>query len=146
MKKFAFLIHLRNYHDDVKLLARPLGLIPEFIYRFLLRNRPLSPFIGSEVRVTPGATEAEGYIIVLPYSGRQLLEQSAEMVPLIKKATKLAASKGAEIMGLGALTSTVTKGGNLVKSNPYFRTKWCETRPTYSTFKFFSKTCYISQH
>jgi len=118
MKKFAFLVHLRNYRQDLQLLSKPLGLIPESAYRFLLRNRPLAPFIGTEVTFTPGAAEAEGYIIVLPYSGRQLLEQQKEMLPLIKQAAKLASSKGAEIMGLGALTSPITLGGKLMENNP----------------------------
>ncbi len=118
MKKFAFLVHLRNYRQDIQLLSKPLGLIPESGYRFLLRNRPVAPFIVTEVTFTPNAAEAEGYIIVLPYSGRQLLEQQKEMLPLIKQAGKLASSKGAEIMGLGALTSPITFGGKLMENNP----------------------------
>jgi predicted amino acid dehydrogenase len=119
MKKFAFLIHLRNYKQDLKLLAKPFGLIPESIYDLLLKNRPIAPFVASEVKLSPGATNAEGYLIMLPYSGKQLLKQPKEMLPLIKQASKLAASKGAEIMGLGALTSPITLGGKLVKNNPY---------------------------
>ncbi len=121
-KKFAFLVHLRSsYRKDLAIMAKPLGLIPDAVYNFLMSNRPVDPFIWSEVTLTPGATEPEGYIIMLPYSGKQLLEQQREMQPLIEKAMKLAHSKGAEILGLGALTSPITLGGKLLTTNPYVK-------------------------
>ncbi|WAC12782.1 shikimate dehydrogenase [Dyadobacter pollutisoli] len=119
MHKFAFLVHLRDYRDDLGGLARPLGWLPESVYRFILNKRPLPPFIWSEVTVTPGATEPEGFIIMLPYSGRQVVEQPKQMLVMIKKAARLASEKGAKIMGLGALTSTVTLGGKLIADNPH---------------------------
>lgn len=120
MKKFAFLVHLRNrYSEDLGQVAAPLGWIPESVYQYALRNRPLSPFIWSNVTLTPGATEPEGYIIMMPYTGRQLLEQQKQMVPLVEQSIKLAADKGAEIMGLGALSSPITLGGKLVANNPH---------------------------
>jgi predicted amino acid dehydrogenase len=120
MKKFAFLVHLRSsYRQDLSAFAPPLGWIPDSVYRFALRNRPIAPFVWSEVTVTPNATEPEGYIIMLPYTGRQLLEQQRLMLPRINEALALAASKGAEIMGLGAFTSPITLGGQLVAENPH---------------------------
>ena len=120
MKKFAFLVHLRSsYRKDLSHLSAPLGWIPDSVYRFALRNRPLPPFVWGDVTLTPNATEPEGHIIMLPYSGRQLLEQRGQMLPRIEQALKLAAAKGAEIMGLGALTSPITLGGQLVTGNPY---------------------------
>jgi fatty aldehyde-generating acyl-ACP reductase len=113
--KFAFIVHVRNsYRIDFKGISRPLGLLPEAFYRFALRHRPLAPFIWSEVTVTPGATSPEGYIIMVPYSGRQLLEQKRLMLPRIKQAINLAVQKGADVVGLGAFISTVTMGGELV--------------------------------
>ncbi|GAB3957702.1 polysaccharide biosynthesis protein [Spirosoma harenae] len=120
MKKFAFLVHMRSsYSFDLSHMASPLGWIPDSAYRYAFRNRPFPPFIWSDVTLTPGATEPEGYIIMLPYTGRQLLEQQKPMLPLVEKAIKLAASKGAEILGLGALSSPITLGGKLVANNPY---------------------------
>ncbi|RIV24028.1 shikimate dehydrogenase [Fibrisoma montanum] len=120
MKKFAFLIHMRaSYQTDMRSLSKPLGLIPDSIYRLALRNRPLPPFVWSDVTLTPGATEPEGHIIMLPYTGRQILEQQKAMLPRIEQAVQLAAAKGAELVGLGALTSPVTLGGKLlVKNSP----------------------------
>lgn len=120
MKKFAFLVHLRSsYSYDLGHMAAPLGWIPDSVYRYALRNRPLPPFIWSDVTLTPGATEPEGYIVMLPYTGRQLLEQQKQMLPRVEQAIKLAAQKGADIMGLGALSSPITMGGELVANNPY---------------------------
>lgn len=120
MKKFAFLVHLRSsYNKDLAYMAAPLGWIPDSVYRYALRNRPLPPFVWSDVTLTPGAAEPEGYIIMLPYSGRQLLEQQKQMLPLVEQAVKLAADQGAEIMGLGALSSPITLGGKLVANNPH---------------------------
>ncbi|GAB3499908.1 polysaccharide biosynthesis protein [Spirosoma knui] len=120
MKKFAFLVHVRtSYQDDLKKWAAPLGWIPDSIYRYALRNRPLPPFIWSKVTLTPGATEPEGYVIMLPYSGHQLLEQQKAMMPYVERALKLAANAGADVLGLGALTSPITLGGKLVTNNPY---------------------------
>lgn len=120
MKKFAFLVHLRdNYRKDLGELAAPLGYIPDPVYRYLLKNRPLKPFVWSNVTLTPGAKEPEGFVIMLPYSGAQLIEQQKLMLPLVMGAMKLAKAKGAEIMGLGALSSPITLGGKLLINNPH---------------------------
>jgi predicted amino acid dehydrogenase len=120
MKKFAFLAHVRtSYRDDLKRWAKPLGWVPDAVYRYALQNRPIPPFVWSKVTITPGATQAEGYIIMLPYTGRQLLEQQKAMLPLVDKAIKVAADAGADILGLGALTSPITLGGKLVINNPH---------------------------
>ncbi len=120
MKKFAFLIHLRtSYREDFALFSKALRFIPEPLYRLWLRNRPLKPFVWSEMRIRPWATEAEGYIIMVPLLGRQLLEQQRAALPYIEQAVSLAASKGAEIVGLGALTSPITLGGRLLLDNPH---------------------------
>ena len=113
--KFAFIVHVRSsYRIDFRGFLPPLGLLPESFYRFALKNRPLPPFVWSEVRVTPGASEPEGYIIMVPYSGRQLLEQQKLMLPRIKQAMNLAVAKGTKVVGLGAFISPVTLGGQLL--------------------------------
>lgn len=119
MKKFAFLVHLRNnYKEDLSVLHPAFGAVPEKFYR-LFRRRPFSPFIWSEVKITPGSSEADGYIIMLPYVAGQLLNQRKFMMPIIKKALKIAAGKGAAIVGLGALTSPITSGGKMLLDNPF---------------------------
>ncbi|GGN07410.1 shikimate 5-dehydrogenase [Dyadobacter beijingensis] len=115
MKKFAFLVHVRNsYRIDLAAVARPFGWLPESFYENAMRNRPLRPFVWSKVTLSPGATEAEGYVIMVPYSGKQLLSQQRAMMPRIEQAVDLASSLGAGVVGLGALTSPVTLGGKLL--------------------------------
>jgi len=119
MQKFAFLVHLRSYRKDLGRVMPPLGWIPDSAYRYALRNRPLPPIVWSNVTLTKDSAEPEGYIIMLPYSGRQLLEQQKRMLPRVRQAMELAASKGAGIMGLGALSSSITMGGKLIADNPH---------------------------
>jgi fatty aldehyde-generating acyl-ACP reductase len=120
MKKFAFLVHVRSsYRTDLAAVASPFGWLPESFYQFVLKNRPLPPFVWSKVTLTPNATEPEGYVIMLPYSGQQLLQQQRAMMPRINQAMQMASSLGAELVGLGALTSPVTLGGKLLTNNPH---------------------------
>ena len=115
MKKFAFLVHVRNsYCTDFAAVARPFGWLPESFYETALRNRPFRPFLWSKVTFSPDRTQAEGYVIMLPYSGKQLLTQQRAMMPRVEQAVSLASSLGAEVIGLGALTSPVTLGGKLL--------------------------------
>lgn len=112
--KFAFLVHLRSFREDLKQVASPLGLLPDKFYDFILGCRPLRPFMWSEVRVGAGATEASGYIIMIPYSGKLMMSQSRQMVPVVRDAIDFAVAKGAQTIGLGGLISPVTLGGSLV--------------------------------
>ncbi|GAB3962888.1 polysaccharide biosynthesis protein [Spirosoma harenae] len=120
MKKFAFLVHVRSsYRTDLAAVAKPFGWLPESFYQYAFRNRPFPPFVWSNITLTPNATEPQGHVIMLPYSGQQLLQQQKAMMPRIEQGLQLAASLGAEIVGLGALTSPVTMGGKLLTQNPH---------------------------
>ncbi len=90
LTKFAFLVHLRDYREDLGTMARPFGWIPNQLYERALRKRPLSPFVWSEVRVTPESVGPDGFIIMIPYSGKQLLEQKRDMLPVIRRAADFA--------------------------------------------------------
>ncbi|MVM28502.1 shikimate dehydrogenase [Spirosoma sp. HMF4905] len=120
MKKFAFLVHVRSsYQTDLAAVAKPLGWLPESFYQYAFRNRPFPPFLWSNITLTPNAVEPQGHVIMIPYSGQQMLQQQKAMLPRIEQGLQLAASLGAEIVGLGALTSPVTMGGKLLTQNPY---------------------------
>lgn len=112
--KFAFLVHLRDYREDLGTMARPFGWIPNPLYERALRKRPVPPFVWSEVRITAESDEPDGYIIMIPYSGKQLLEQKRDMQPVIRQAADFASRKGARIVGLGGLISPLTLGGKLL--------------------------------
>lgn len=116
--KFAFLVHLRDYREDLGTMARPFGWIPNQLYERTLRKRPLPSFIWSEVRIMAESVEPDGFIVMIPYSGKQLLEQKRDMLPVIRQAADFASRKGAKIIGLGGLTSPVTLGGKLLAGSP----------------------------
>lgn len=120
MKKFAYLVHLPNgYRKDFSKLSAPLGLVPDFLYKAFMYSLPLKPYIWSEVKVSPISAEADGYVIMLPYTGKQLIEQQWQAQPMIERAVRLAADKGASIVGLGPLFSSITMRGRLLANNPY---------------------------
>jgi fatty aldehyde-generating acyl-ACP reductase len=122
MNKFAYIAHLPNgYRQDFSHLHHPLGILPDFIYKAFMYSLPLPPYVYSEVRVSPIASEPDGYIIMLPYTGKQLIEQQWLVQPIIEKAVKLAAEKGASIVGLGPLFSSITMRGRLLANNPYVK-------------------------
>ncbi|OAS88284.1 MULTISPECIES: aminotransferase class III-fold pyridoxal phosphate-dependent enzyme [Metabacillus] len=61
---------------------------------------------------TPAGGYAEGWLIGLTYGGKEILERPRnEVVTAIKKGIKLAKELGANVVGLGAYTSIVTRGG-----------------------------------
>ncbi|WP_420151403.1 saccharopine dehydrogenase NADP-binding domain-containing protein [Spirosoma sp.] len=120
MKKFAFLVHLGSSHrTGFRLLSTPLGWIPDAVYRFALRHRPLAPCIWSDLTLTHNVTEPEGHIIVLPYTSQQLMEQPDAFLPHLEEALALATSKGVEILGMDALISRITQAGKRIAQNPY---------------------------
>ncbi|KKI89146.1 hypothetical protein WQ54_28435 [Bacillus sp. SA1-12] len=61
---------------------------------------------------TPAGGYAEGWLIGITYGGKQILERPrSQVVDAIKKAVKIAKELGADVVGLGAYTSIVTRGG-----------------------------------
>ena len=60
-------------------------------------------------------TIAEGWLIGVPLGAREMMNlPQADVVDMIAKAVDMGRDLGAEIVGLGALTSVVTKGGKAV--------------------------------
>ncbi len=60
-------------------------------------------------------TVVEGWLIGVPMGARELMSRpNQEVVDVIARAVDLGRDLGAEIVGLGALTSVVTKGGRAV--------------------------------
>ena len=59
---------------------------------------------------------AEGWLIAVPFGARQMMELPRQQtVAVIKEAIDLARGLGAQIVGLGAFTSVVTRGGRAVQ-------------------------------
>lgn len=110
---FAFLVHPRaSIRDDLRRVWRPLGLIPEHVYHRALPTLPLPPIPISRVFLADDPTEVAGWIIMVPLGARQMLSAPRKWVQgKVAAAIDMAASLGTSVVGLGALTASVTRGG-----------------------------------
>jgi acetylornithine/succinyldiaminopimelate/putrescine aminotransferase/predicted amino acid dehydrogenase len=116
--RWAFLVHpvdLRNYpemEDSLKVLST--GEIGDMVNHF---NDLLEPFVAGSTRIaTANGRTAYGEFVVIPRTAQQLLDMPGdEAMALVKKGVAMARERGAQIVGLGAYTSVVTKGGLRLK-------------------------------
>ena len=106
---FAFLVHPRaQIGQDLARIWRPLGAIPERLLDVAVRRLPLPPASISRVRL---GDEPAGDVVYVPYGARHLLTSPSEGRARVTRAVEHAAALGAGVVGLGALTATVTAGG-----------------------------------
>jgi len=108
--KFAFIGHPRNLRDAthkfffLKFLPKPI---------LLLFLKHMWPVRASEITGFKdlNGKPVGGYFIVISTLPEQMLRDKKHVVKKIIQAIKLAEKRGANIVGLGALTSSVTDGG-----------------------------------
>lgn len=108
---YAFLVHPRDFSDIYRKYPF-LRTLPEFfIKRFALAFWPVvvSRITGLKNRETN--EEVPGYVITIAMTAEQMLENRELALRRIRQAVRLASKKGARIIGLGALTSSVSRGG-----------------------------------
>ena len=116
--RFAFLVHpldLDNYYEFDASLA---VLSNEKLQQLAdLGSEILEPFvIGKTMVKSLAGYLAYGEFIALPYTTREMLGSTSEKVlKEIEKALKLALEHGARLVGLGAYTSVVSRGGTLLQ-------------------------------
>lgn len=115
-REFAFIVHSRD-RSDLPRRFPFLKCIPNSIFDFITKNLP--PFIVSNITglVKSNGDQVTGMLIGVPMTARQLLEDRKLALKRIISAIKLAKSKGAKYIGLGAMTSSLTSGGNDIISN-----------------------------
>ena len=107
--RFAFLVHPRTrIADDLGRVWAPLGAGPERLYDLALRRLPLPPVRMARVEI---GGQNVGDVVLVPFGARHLLEQPGEGRLRVAAAVDRAAGLGADVVGLGALTATVTGGG-----------------------------------
>ncbi|MEP6630456.1 MAG: NAD(P)-binding domain-containing protein [Lapillicoccus sp.] len=107
--RFAFLVHPRGrLAEDLSRIARPLGLVPEPVYDIALRRLPLPPVTMASVQL--GGTSV-GHVVLVPFGARHMLAQPAAARQRVSRAVDHAVRRGAQVVGLGALTAPVTGGG-----------------------------------
>lgn len=106
---FAFTVHPRaSLREDLARVWRPLGLMPEAVYDAALRRLPLPPVTMAGVQI---GGERVGHVVLVPFGARHLLSDIDGGRRRVGRAVDRAAALGADVVGLGALTATVTAGG-----------------------------------
>lgn len=107
---FAFIVHPRNIPDVYRkypfLKILPIPALELFLRHFW-------PVVLSEVEGmrTLDGKPVRGWIITIPLTANQILDDSELAKRKIFQAIGLAEKKGARITGLGAFISSVTRGG-----------------------------------
>lgn len=118
MTKFAFVIHPLKPKDAARKypIAR---YVPDAILEmFLARKHPVVASHVTGIKSITGA-ETEGWFIGCPLTPKQMLADVDLAYRRIIECTEIAASLGAEVIGLGAFTSVVGDGGiTVAKSSP----------------------------
>jgi acetylornithine/succinyldiaminopimelate/putrescine aminotransferase/predicted amino acid dehydrogenase len=117
-RKFAFLIHYPAPEDVVINNPSFESYSREELYKFMhwesLTTEPGVTNYMPAIKSLQG-TIAEGWLIGVPLGAREMMNlPNEDTVAIIARAVDLGRDLGAEIVGLGALTSVVTKGGRSV--------------------------------
>lgn len=109
-KAFAFIIHPRDLSD----VARKYPFTRYFPSKFIeIGVRFLWPIVGSKITGLKDeqGNEVPGWIVICPLSAKQLLKNKKLGKKRILQTVRLAERLGAQIVGLGAFTSSTTDGG-----------------------------------
>lgn len=105
---FAFLCHPRDTRDLYRYPAmRTLRQLSGSEAEFEARATALPPLVVAQIRFPPAA--AWGELIVVPRLPEQLMTPEGRAA--VADAAKVAASRGASVIGLGGLTSPATGAG-----------------------------------
>ncbi|MDD2619064.1 MAG: aminotransferase class III-fold pyridoxal phosphate-dependent enzyme, partial [Syntrophomonadaceae bacterium] len=116
--KFAFVIHYPAPEDVVANNPSFAKFSRNEIYQFMDWQSSLDePGICCHMPAIKSLNgdKAEGWFVGIPYGARELMKlPREETIEVIKKAVDTGRELGADIIGLGALTSVVTRGGRAV--------------------------------
>ena len=116
--KFAFIIHYPAPEDVVLNNPSFAALDRDDLYKFLAwESQTKEPGIVCHMPAirSKNGSIVEGWMIGVPYGGREIMQTPhEEKVDMIARAVDIGRDLGAEIVGLGALTSVVTRGGRSV--------------------------------
>lgn len=109
--EFAFLVHPRDLSDVFKKYPLLKFFHASLIEFFLLKFWP--PVFVARITglKSDGGDPINGCVISIPLTARQMMEHRTVASKKILDATIFAQKFGAKIIGLGALTSSLSKGG-----------------------------------
>lgn len=118
-QKFAFIVHYPAPEDVILNNPSFASYTRDELYSFLKWQSSTSePGVVCHMPAirSLNGTVAEGWMIGVPYGAREIMNLPKEVtVDAIKKAVDIGRDLGAGIVGLGALTSVVTRGGRSVQ-------------------------------
>lgn len=125
MKRFAFIVHLRDINDIAHTIPVPNFLITKIFKKpilWLMRN--LKGRAGFIVRSRFSVGEnVEGHIIVIWLTGKQIISGNSFTRKRIKEAVIYAQDQlDCDVIGLGALTASVTRSGKWIASQKEINT------------------------
>lgn len=110
--RFAFLVHPRDLSDVFKKypLLKP---FPNSLVEFILLKFWPSVFVAkiTGLKSKEGGELIDGCVVSVPMTARQMMEHRAIASQKILNAAVFSKKTGAQIIGLGALTSSFSKGG-----------------------------------
>lgn len=108
--KFAFIVHSRS-HNDFRRKFPYMRMVPDFILDVI--TSLMWPIRVSEVTGNKSADgkESTGVVIGFPMTASQMLKNRKLALKKIIQSVHLAEKLGVTIVGLGALTSSLSKGG-----------------------------------
>jgi fatty aldehyde-generating acyl-ACP reductase len=111
---FAFLVHPRDT-SDIYRKYKFLKILPKKIVDFILIY--FWPTYGGRIKISgKGQMDTKwGALIISPLTAKQMLADRDSAAKKVHRATKLAQIYGAKVVGLGALTSVVTDGGDYLQ-------------------------------
>ncbi|MDI6600261.1 MAG: NAD(P)H-binding protein [Thermoanaerobacteraceae bacterium] len=116
MHRFAFIIHPIETRDVTKKYGF-MDVIPEGIIKQITKIMPPQK-VSKITGVKSPYGETEGWFVAVPLVSDQMLSLPADLVTRkIIKAGKIAEELGAEIVGLGAMTSVVGDAGYTIANN-----------------------------
>jgi predicted amino acid dehydrogenase len=112
LKRFAFIVHPIEVADFARKYPVTRYMPSSLVERLLRYKRPVRVARIHGIRSEHDGTPVEGLFVGCPLTTRVLLKEPAERtLPAIIAAARLAQHEGAQIVGLGAMTSVVGDAG-----------------------------------
>jgi len=109
--RYAFLVHPRDERDMIRRF-HILAYVPSTLRRILQHHLwPLTVSRITGLRSQKTNELVDGYVISIPMTAREMILHRKTALKQIRRAVRLARNRGAKIVGLGALTSSLSRGG-----------------------------------
>ncbi len=109
--KFAFLVHSRKHADIYRKYPFTKYLPKSLVLLFMKYLWPITLSKVTGVTSYSNNNPVEGYVLGITMTADQMLNDRSTALKKIRSALYLARGRGVKIVGLGGLTSSLSKGG-----------------------------------